>query len=417
MIMTYNVLISTLTASCRPSSVQSGQIYHYLESNNHRLVKDESKADFIILNTCGFINWFEESTELVVKHFLNLKRKVKLIVVGCMIKINRDKIAKYNEVIIIDDLKDLDKFFYTKEKFQDTKIFFNNEIYSYLKSGVKVRKHKSLDNYVSFINGIARFSTVLNISPFPFNKIVERHSGKGNFFVKIGEGCVGNCSYCVIKKAKNRLISRPMEDILLDIRNHIDKQKEKNVILIADDCGSYGIDIGTNFIELLNQIGNHFPSIGIGIYYLYPKWIEKYGKDLLKVFRKLKIDNINIPIQSGSQKVLNLMNRKYNLGKIFQFINALKKISPKTLVHTHFLIGFPGARFKDFLKTLSTIPYFHYFQAFTYSNRKGTKSSEFTETVSEFMKQLEKNIVIVLLFIRFALYFVGNVFKMKSLGR
>jgi len=217
---------------------------------------------------------------------------------------------------------------------------------------------------------------------------------------------------------KVNLISRPIEDILVDIKNHLEIQKEKNVVLIADDCGSYGIDIGTNFIKLLNQIGSHFPSTGIGIYYLYPKWIEKFGKDLLKVFRKLKIDNINIPIQSGSQKVLKLMNRKYNLEKIFQFIHELKKISPKTLVHTHYLIGFPGAKFKDFLKTVSTIPYFHYFQAFTYSSRKGTKSSELKETVSEFVKKIEMKIVIILLFMQFTRYFVGNVFKMKKhLGR
>jgi len=412
--MTYKVLISTLSTSCRPSCAQSGQIYHYLQSNNHQIVKNESKADFIILNTCGFINWYEESTELVIKYFIDLKKKVKLIVIGCMTKINRDIIAKYNDVIIIDDLKDLDKYFFTKEKFQQRNIFFNNKIYKYLDSGVKIRWHKNLNAYVSFINGIARFLTRLNLSPFPFNKIVERHSGKGNFFVKIGEGCVGNCSYCVIKRAKNKIVSRRVEDILLDIQNHIDRQKEKNVVLIADDCGSYGIDIGTNIIKLLYEIGKHFPSVGIGIYYLYPKWIEKFGKKLLNVFRKVKIDNINIPIQSGSQKVLKLMNRKYNLEKIFQFINVLKERSPKTMVHTHFLFGFPGSRFKDFLKTLSTIPYFHYFRSFTYSSRKGTKSSELPETVSKSMKKIEIIIAIVLLFMKFTRFFVGNIIKKKK---
>ena len=412
--MRYKVLISTLTVSCRPSCVQSGQIYHYLLSNNHQIVKDESKADFIIFNTCGFINWFEESTELVIKYFINLKKKVKLIVVGCMVKINRDRIAKYNDVIIIDDLKDLDRYFFTVEKFQQRNIFFNNEIYDYLNSAVKVRKHKYLNIYISFINFISYLLTRLNLSPFPFNKIVERHSGKGNFFVKIGEGCVGNCSYCIIKKAKSKLISRNIKDILVDIKSQIDRQEDKNVVLVADDCGSYGIDIGTNFIELLSQIGNHFPSIGIGIYYLYPKWIEKFGKELLQVFRKVKIDNINIPLQSGSQKVLKLMNRNYNLKTVFQFINALKKITPKTMIHTHLLVGFPGEKFKDFLKTLSTLRYFHYFQGFAYSDRIGTKSSELPNKVPKFIKNIEKNTLIVLLFIRFLRFFLENVIKRKN---
>ena len=412
--MTYKVLLSTLSASCKLNCAQSAQIYHYLKSNNHQIVKNESKADFIILNTCGYINWFEKSTELVIKYFIDLKKKVKLIVIGCMTKINRDIIAKYNEVIIIDDLKDLDKYFFTIEKFQQKNICFNNEIYNYLDSGVKIRRAKNLNAFMSFINVIARFLTRLNLSPFPFNKIVERYSGKGDFFVKIGEGCVGNCSYCVIKKAKNKIISRPVEAILLDIENHIDRQKEKNVLLIADDCGSYGIDIGTNIIELLCEIGKHFPSVGIGIYYLYPKWIEKFGKKLLNVFRKVKIDNINIPIQSGSHKVLKLMNRKYNLEKIFQFINVLKEISPKTMVYTHFLFGFPGSRVKDFLKTLSTIPYFHYFVLNTYSSRKGTKSSELPETVSKSRKKIEIFIAIALLFMKFTQFFVGNIIKRKK---
>ncbi|MFX0179879.1 MAG: radical SAM protein [Candidatus Hodarchaeota archaeon] len=413
--MIYNVLLSSLNVGCRPSCVQSGQIYHYLLSNNHRIVNDESKADFIILNTCGFINWFEESSELVIKYFISLKKKVKLIVIGCLTKINRDRIAKYDDVIIIDNLKDLDKYFFTLERFQQKNIFFNDKVFTYLNSGMKVRRIATFNAYVSFLKIISHFLTRLNLSPFPFNKIAERHLGEGNFFVKIGEGCMGNCSYCAIKIAKKSIISRPIEEILLDIKKHIEEQKEKNIILIADDCGSYGIDIGTNIIELLFQIGKVFPSIGIGIYYLYPKWIEKFGKELLNVFRKVKIDNINIPIQSGSQKILTLMNRKYNLEKIFHFIKKLKKISPNTMVYTHYLFGFPGERFKDFLKTLSTTRYFHYYFPLMYSSRKGTRSSELPETVSKFMKNVEICIAIALLYIKFVGFFIGNIIRSKKL--
>ena len=290
----------------------------------------------------------------------------------------------------------------------------SNKIFNYLNSGRKVRKLKNLDNYVSFINGIARFSTTLNLSPFPFNKIVERHNGKGNFFVKIGEGCVGNCSYCIIKKAKNRIISRKIEDILLDIKNNIDEQKEKNIVLIADDCGSYGIDIGTNIIELLFQIGNHFPSLGIDIYYLYPKWIEKMGNKLLNIFKQVNINSINIPIQSGSLKVLKSMNRSYDLERIFQFINMLKKISPETMVFTHYLVGFPGESFKDFLKTISTIPYFHNFYPFAYSSRKGTKSNEFPNEIPNIMKRIRVTIILIMLYMNFARIILRNIIRRRK---
>ncbi|NVM27833.1 MAG: radical SAM protein [Candidatus Helarchaeota archaeon] len=412
--MPYNVFLCSTNVGCRPSCVLSGQIYHYLQSNNHQLVHDESKADFIILNTCGFIDWYEKCSEVLIKNFTNLKKKVKLIVLGCLTKINRERIAKYNDVIIIDDLKELDKYFFTIEKLQQRNIYSNDKIFKYIQDGQKIKRNKALDSYVFLVKLLNNFLIRLNLSPFPFDKIAERYTGKGRFFVKIGEGCVGNCSFCIIKKAKRTIMSRPIEDILYDITNHLDEQKENYVILIADDCGSYGIDIGTNIIELLYQIGKSFPSLRIGIEYLYPKWIEKYGDKLLRVLRQVKIDNINISIQSGSQKILKLMNRNYDLEKVFRFINVLKRISPKTMVYTHFLFGYPGETFRDFLKTVSTIPYFHYYYPFMYSIRKGTKSSEIPDTVSKFKKKLENFLLICLLYAKFVRFLVGTIIKRKK---
>lgn len=412
--MTYNVLLSSLNVECRANSVQCGQIFHYLLLNNHRIVNDEFKADFIIMNTCGFLNWYEQSCERVIQNFINLKKKVKLIVIGCLTKINRDIIAKYHDVIIIDDLNDLDEYFFTREKFQQRNIYFNNKIFRYLNSSVKIERVKSKNVYVLLINFFDKILTRANISSFPFNKIIEREIRKGKFFVKIGEGCVGNCSYCIIKKAKNRIISRKIDDILIDIKNNIDEQKEKNIVLIADDCGSYGIDIGTNIMELLFQIGNHFPSLGIDIYYLYPKWIEKIGNKLLNVFKRVKINSINIPIQSGSLKVLKSMNRSYNLEKIFQFINMLKKISPETMVFTHYLVGFPGEGFKDFLKTISTVPYFHNFYPFAYSSREGTKSNEFPNEIPNIMKRIRVTIILIMLYMNFARIILRNIIRRRK---
>jgi ribosomal protein S12 methylthiotransferase len=411
-----SVYLNTVNPGCGLNAVECGQILHYLQANGHRIVGNESEADFIIFSTCAFITWFENSSETAIQHFLSSKRDVKLVVVGCLTRINRELIAKYQNAIIVDDLKGLDEFFYVKERFQEKNVFYRGVEYAYLHSGLRATdRHRFMGIYIKIARLLSSFLKRMNLSPCPFDKIAERDSAeKEKFFVKIGEGCVGNCTYCNIKNAKRTLHSRKIEDIISDIKNNIDLRKEKSLVLVHDDCGSYGLDIQTDIIQLLYLIGNLFPSLGIELYYFNPRWIERFGQRILGVFEKVKINNIDIPIQSGSPKILNLMNRKANVDKILGFVNRLRKISPETMIYSHVILGFPGERFKDFLQTIVLFPFFDTVYPFAYSNIKGTKSYGLPEQVPDLVIQRRVTIAIALVYLNFIRILLVNIIHRKK---
>ena len=118
------------------------------------------------------------------------------------------------------------------------------------------------------------------------------------YYLQICQGCVNNCSYCAIKKAKGYVTSKPIDRVVREVFQGLDKGY-KQFMLLGDDCGSYGIDIGTDFADLLNSIGNF--DIRLNINYIEPKGFQKICKKIgEKVFEH--VDFMNIPLQSTSKE-------------------------------------------------------------------------------------------------------------------
>ncbi|MBD3188351.1 radical SAM protein [Candidatus Bathyarchaeota archaeon] len=406
------VYLGSIHLDCKPHSVLSAQVYHYLKSNDHYIVEDPSNADFIILNSCGFIEWYERSTEKAIKTYLSMNENTTLIVIGCLTRINRERIEKFTRPVIITDLRELDDFFLRTSPFARKDAFSNSELTNALSAE---RQHNN--ELVQFIENvmaaISSFLERIGISPFPMNKISDEDKRRQKILVDIGSGCIGNCSYCIIKKAKDTIQSRPIDDIIADIEKASNVHENDTIDLVADDCSSYGIDIGTSLLDLLDAIGSHFPSKGIDITYIYPRWLERHGKAFIERCRKYRINSLNISMQSGSNLVLRLMNRRYNVSRILDIIKEIKKASPSTLVWTHFMVGFPGETRKEFMKTVRTTSSFHYWYVFKYSDREGTRSVTLPGKVSFIIKSFRKLLLKMLLYLSIARGVIRNLFSLK----
>jgi tRNA A37 methylthiotransferase MiaB len=211
--------------------------------------------------------------------------------------------------------------------------------------------------------------------------------------VEIGSGCVGNCRYCIIKKAKGKPVSRKPEDILNDIAKIYSPGKQLD--LVADDCGCYGIDLGTSLPELLLTINDKHPDISMDITYLSPWWLTKQKEEYIRIFKELNINSINISMQSGSDKVLAGMNRNYTVQEILGIIEKLKSISPQTGFWTHIMVGFPGEVWSDFWKTLVMATHFYAVHAFAYSPRRGTESAALKNNNGKFTITLRYGIALI----------------------
>lgn len=174
------------------------------------------------------------------------------------------------------------------------------------------------------------------------------------YFIKISQGCTGNCSYCGIKKAVGSLKSKSI-DICVDEFKKGLRKRHKIFIITGDDVGAYGLDIKSSLPELLNEITKITGDYKIIIRALNPRWIVKYINELELILIREKITHIGIPIQSANIRLLKMMNRYSNTEKMKDAIIILKKAFPKLIIDTHYLIGFPTETYDEFEETIKFI--------------------------------------------------------------
>jgi threonylcarbamoyladenosine tRNA methylthiotransferase CDKAL1 len=379
------VYVDSSEIHCKSNAVLSGQVIEYLKKNNHRITNSLKNADYIIINTCGFDQQHEDiSFNIFDKVYKNKKEETKVFSIGCLNNIARKKLEdKFSLLKIVDDMSQLDTYLATiviaskiKNAYYDKSIF--SEIESKLnvdtvftRIGIPFAKL-----FISFFGKFKYPRTDL------LKKILNELTIENKVYVQIGSGCTGDCSYCIIKKARGKLQSRPIADILADIELTI--SHDKSLCLVADDCASYGVDIDENLFRLVDEINKKKPGIGIEFSYLSPEWITKYPDQYIDLFKNNNIKSANISLQSGSNKILNKMNRKYDIDNIIEIIKKIKMISPDTLLWTHIMVSFPTESWKDFYKSIKISGYFHYYNAFIYTPRKGTRSEKEFKTQDPF---------------------------------
>lgn len=310
-------------------------MYSFFERNGFWIVDNPEEADFIIITTCAFDKRREnEALSLLEPLIERFASKKQIIVCGCLPKINRD-LPRDKRMIAVGP-KELTKF---------------DEIFS--------AKIKMEDVYTGKLNKY-----------FCSDRIGELEYG----YIQIGQGCVNNCSYCIIKKAKGNIESKAPEQILREFKLGI-KSGLRKFFLLADDCGSYGLDIKTNFAKLLNllcgELGDSFDSLGI-LYFEPNRLIKLYPYIDKKVFKK--IDSLNVPIQTVSVRLLKLMNRNYSIKAVLNILADIKRINPKIDLRTHLIYGFPGESRKDFSSLFSLFGHFDLMSCFYYSDREGTRA-------------------------------------------
>ncbi len=153
--------------------------------------------------------------------------------------------------------------------------------------------------------------------------------------------------------------------------------------------GCYGLDIGTNILDLYEMIFKENRGFKLIINDLNIQWLIKYDK-ILPLLSKNKefIEHLRIPIQSGSDKILKLMNRPYSKSEIYMVMREISEKMPEIPVNTHFIVGFPGENHEDFLETAKLIDdfSFHKIDIFCYQDRPGTKSSTLSNKLDKKVK-------------------------------
>jgi tRNA-2-methylthio-N6-dimethylallyladenosine synthase len=369
------------TFGCQMNVSDSERIASFLETQPHpdpllikerglKATKDIAKADIIIFNTCGVRQMAEDRVygqiHNIRKKEAGSKKKEKrkiIILTGCLA--NRKDVKR--------KLKDKVDLFCEIKEFQkklDDFINCHPEFISGSKDKIEMPNQVRHDNY-------------LCISP--------KYTNAQSAFVPIMTGCNNFCAYCVVPYARGREVSRPMEEILSEIKK-LAENNCKEITLLGQNVNSYQFTDKNSsadeadkftFPKLLNSLAQSFPKINF-------KFMTSHPKDFSEKLMEVIADNKNIsreihlPFQSGSNKILSAMNRPYTQKHYLALIKKAREIIPEVSFTTDVIVGFPGETQKDFEESAKVFRYVKFSEAYInkYSPRPGTAAEKLGDPIS-----------------------------------
>ncbi len=200
--------------------------------------------------------------------------------------------------------------------------------------------------------------------------------------VPIMYGCNNFCSYCIVPYVRGRERSREMSEIVSEVESAV-KGGAREILLLGQNVNSYGKEHGTSFSELLRRINGIEGEFKICYMSSHPKDFSRELIDTIAECKKVT-RHFHLPVQSGSSKILELMNRHYDREKYLDIVRYIRKKVPDAAITSDIIVGFPGETYDDFRETVSLIEEvrFDSLYTFIYSPRKGTKAAEMPDPIS-----------------------------------
>ena len=352
--------VGFISLGCSKNLIDTEIAIGKFKNNKYEIVNDPSKAEIIVINTCGFIDQAKEeaiNTILEMAEYKNQKCKY-LIVMGCLVqRYYKELIKLLPEVDLFIKLEDYDNFW--------------NIIEDLTKRGIVVKTKQKLSKKISEMKPLP----IATYDEF-INRVVT--TGKNYAYLKIGEGCSNRCTYCAIPYIRGPFVSRKQEEIIKEAEM-LAQKGIKELIVIAQDTTKYGIDIygESKLTELLQKLSKINGIEWIRFLYSYPEGITD---ELIKeVAENKKIAKyFDIPIQHISNSILKRMNRKTSKEQIQELIKKIRKQIPEVTLRTSIMVGFPGETKEDFeeLKEFIKNAKFDKLGAFMYSKEEGTPAEK-----------------------------------------
>lgn len=365
---------------CQRRSLDASRLAKYFKQNGYYISSKATNVSSIIIVTDAFDKLTEDNTFKLIEKYKNID--AKLIVIGCLTAIGSSRFAQSfkGNFIPTRNIEEIDNYFpHFNIKFNtipDTNKLFEQQ--SLILRIIKEFKFSKIPYYISSF-GIAKdnLMQMININKFERKEVC---------YIRLSHGCASNCSYCSMKSAIGKLSSIPPDDIISEYTKLI-KEGKHHFTLMADDLGSYGLDINTNFHELLHRMAtaDNDNSISWTLKNLHPVWAVRYKDKLIDFIKNSKIDLLLIPIQSANERVLKLMNRYSDVNEIESTLISFRRANPKLKLRTHVVFGFPTETEQELIDTLNFIVRvnFDWVSFFKYYDAEGIASSNIIPKVSE----------------------------------
>ncbi len=360
---------------CNRRLLDHSKIEKYLIEKGYSIVNDPQKSDLNLLGTCAFKEKEEDESLSRIKILKNFD--TRLLIYGCLPDIAGTKFKEFSDIEFIAP-KNLDKI---DDFFQDDDVKFKD-----ISSTNIIKYHPSTSLFQRVFDKLfskeifdREFYARTPRRLFNIFKNYFDYTSK-NYKLFICRGCTGKCSYCAIKYAIGPVKSTPIDTVVEELKKGLDAGY-KNIIILGDDPGCYGIDLKITFPDLLRKLvevmeKSDNKKAQFHIYDIHPKWIIKYKDELKEILKFKRITGILCPIQSGSDRVLELMEREHTIGDLREVFKSIQEINPDIKISTEIITGFPSETEEEFLETLEFVKdiQFDYTLIFPYHEKEMTPS-------------------------------------------
>lgn len=346
--------VGICSLGCKVNIYESEYVEELLRNHGYEIVSFEDEADIYIINTCSVTNEADKKSRKMINQAKRRNSNALIVVMGCYSQV------KSNEI------DDVDILLGNKDK---SKIV--EYIEDYLEKREEIVKVYNLREETNFED--------MNISHF------DNHT---RAFVKIQDGCNAFCSYCIIPYTRGRVRSKEYNKVISEVKNLVNNGY-REVVLTGIHTGRYGIDLDDMNLEKLLRGLIKIPKIyRIRLSSIEVNEITDGIMDLIKN-SKVIARHFHIPLQSGCDKLLKNMNRKYDLDYFKKKIEAIREIDEDISITTDLIVGFPGESDEDFRETMDTLKEINFtkIHTFPYSKREGTVAGEMSNQVNGLEKK------------------------------
>jgi len=327
------------TFGCKVNQVEIDNLKEKALNSGYTISEDLKHTDIVVINSCTVTDKANKKFHSLIRKIRKNHPDVTIVTTGCLPEIENN--LEDSDIIVPNK--------YKENLFQ----YIGNE-----GSGENAK------------NSIMK------------NKGTSGSAGKTRAFIKIQDGCDSYCSYCIIPFARGNLKSRDPKSIKAEFEEKL-KEGYREVVLVGIHIGNYGKDAHVSFSELVEELVQMPGDFRIRLSSIEVTEIDDRLIDLFEKYPRKICRHLHIPIQSSTDKILYLMNRKYTVSEFSQTVKKIRSRLKDVNIGTDVIVGFPSETKEDFDNTAYNLYHmnFGYIHVFPYSERKGTKAAGMKDVV------------------------------------
>lgn len=349
------------TLGCKVAQYETEALLEAFEARGFEILPFDSLCDFYVVNTCTVTAESDRKCRQIIRRAAKQSPLSNVLVCGCYSQREGDKLLALPGVRAVVG---------TSGKMRLADI------------AIDMIKHIERGEKIDTVMGVT------SLDGAEFEKMTVTKAPRTRAYVKIEDGCDSKCTYCAIKEARGRIRSKPKDEVIREIEA-LSKNGTQEIVLTGIEIGAYGKDFPEKYglADLIAELDARKSCKQIRIGSLAPELVDL---DFVEKIKDLKIlcPHFHISVQSGSDKILSLMKRRYNANRAIGVINELREKIRNSEFTTDIMVGFPCEDESDFCKTLEFVKKARFLDAhvFCYSRRAGTEAYSFNGQITASVK-------------------------------